>query len=123
MKEPHAFPARAAPAYGRCMMQAVSWIFTATRRLGRARLLTFAAVVCATVPQTACNRAPAEKAAAQNAPAQANWSSVDQALGRSGKTQPDGVQRYSVPRSDLNVQLDGVTIKPALALGSWLAFE
>src|SRR5438874_8001197 len=108
MKEPHAFPARAAPAYGRCMMQAIGRIFTATRRSGRARLLTFAAVVCATVPQTACNRAPAEKAAAQNAPAQnapaqANWSSVDQALGRSGKTQPDGVQRYSFPRSDLNV--------------------
>lgn len=58
---------------------------------------------------------------AQSAPTQ--WSAVDQALGRSGTTQPDGVRRYSFPRSDLNVQLDGVTIKPALALGGWLAFQ
>jgi hypothetical protein len=35
----------------------------------------------------------------------------------------DGVWRYSFPRSDLNVVLDGVTIKPALALGSWVAFK
>jgi hypothetical protein len=52
-----------------------------------------------------------------------SWTAVDQALGRSGTTQPDGVRRYSFPRSDLKVELDGVTIKPALALGSWLAFE
>lgn len=36
--------------------------------------------------------------------------------------QPDGVRRYGFPRSDLNVHLDGVAVKPALALGSWLAF-
>jgi hypothetical protein len=51
------------------------------------------------------------------------WSAVDQALGRSGTTQPDGVRRYGFPRSDLHVQLDGVAIKPALALGGWLAFQ
>lgn len=54
---------------------------------------------------------------------QQSWAAVDQALGRPGATQPDGVRRYGFPRSDLNVQLDGVAIKPALALGSWLAFE
>jgi hypothetical protein len=54
---------------------------------------------------------------------QPTWTGVDQALGRSGATQPDGVRRYSFPRSDLSVQLDGVTLKPALALGSWLAFQ
>jgi hypothetical protein len=48
---------------------------------------------------------------------------VDQALGRPGTAQPDGVHRYSFPRSDLTVNLDGVTIKPALALGGWLAFQ
>ena len=47
---------------------------------------------------------------------------MDENLGRGGTTQPDGVRRYAFPRSDLNVQLDGVAIKPALALGSWLAF-
>jgi Domain of Unknown Function (DUF1259) len=56
-------------------------------------------------------------------PANPSWTSVDQALGRSGTTQPDGVRRYGFPRSDLHVTLDGVTIKPALALGGWLAFE
>lgn len=54
---------------------------------------------------------------------QAAWTAVDQALGRAGTTQPDGVRRYGFPRSDLKVELDGVTLKPALALGSWLAFE
>lgn len=53
----------------------------------------------------------------------ASWAPVDQALGRTGTTQPDGVRRYGFPRSDLAVQLDGVTIKPALALGGWLAFQ
>lgn len=52
-----------------------------------------------------------------------NWAAVDQALGRPGATQPDGVRRYGFPRSDLQVVLDGVTIKPALALGGWLAFQ
>lgn len=59
------------------------------------------------------------------APAMAapNWASVDSTLGRPGTAQPDGVHRYSFPRSDLTVLLDGVRLKPALALGSWLAFE
>lgn len=56
-------------------------------------------------------------------PQPAAWAAVDQALGRPGAAQPDGVRRYSFPRSDLTVQLDGVTIKPALALGGWLAFQ
>ena len=54
---------------------------------------------------------------------QQDWSAVDKALGRAGTVQADGVRRYSFPRSDLIVQLDGVQIKPALALGSWLAFQ
>ena len=54
---------------------------------------------------------------------QASWAAVDKALGRAGTTQPDGVRRYGFPRSDLTVQLDGVTIRPALALGGWLAFQ
>ena len=33
------------------------------------------------------------------------------------------VHRYGFPRSDLTVTLDGVTIKPALALGGWVAFK
>ena len=51
-----------------------------------------------------------------------DWSKVDQALGRKGTDQTGGVHKFSFPRSDLNVVVDGVAIKPALALGSWVAF-
>jgi hypothetical protein len=37
--------------------------------------------------------------------------------------QADGVYRYGFPRSDLNVTVDGVALKPALALGGWVAFK
>lgn len=62
-------------------------------------------------------------ATATSALAEPSWTRLDRALGRSGTVQPDGVHKYSFPRSDLNVTLDGVRLKPALALGSWLAFE
>jgi len=52
-----------------------------------------------------------------------DWTKVDQAIGRKGSDQPDGVHKYSFPRSDLSVTVDGVPIKPALALGGWIAFQ
>jgi hypothetical protein len=55
--------------------------------------------------------------------AEADWSKVAQALGKEGSVQPGGVYRVGLPRSDLHVTLDGVTVKPGLALGGWLAFE
>jgi len=51
-----------------------------------------------------------------------DWSKVDAALGRKATVSGD-VHRYGFPRTDLNVTLDGVTIKPAFALGGWLAFK
>ena len=51
------------------------------------------------------------------------WSKVDEALGKKGTDLPGGVHKYGLPRSDLKVTVDGVAIKPALALGSWLAFQ
>ena len=51
-----------------------------------------------------------------------NWSAVDQALGRAGVVPSGHVHRYGFPRTDLQVTLDGVALKPALALGSWAAF-
>ncbi|MBA3344934.1 MAG: DUF1259 domain-containing protein, partial [Gemmatimonadales bacterium] len=48
---------------------------------------------------------------------------MDQALGRKGEMQAGGVHKFSMPRSDLRVTSGGVQIKPALALGSWLAFK
>ncbi len=43
-------------------------------------------------------------------------------LGKPGTAMPGGVYRVGLPRTDLKVTLDGVQLKPALALGSWLAF-
>jgi hypothetical protein len=51
-----------------------------------------------------------------------DWAKVDAALGRKATVTAD-VHRYAFPRTDLNVTLDGVTIKPALALGGWVAFK
>ena len=51
------------------------------------------------------------------------WSTVDQAFGRKGAQQPGGVMKYSFPRSDLRVTVSGIQLKPALALGSWIAFK
>src|SRR6478752_2805558 len=51
-----------------------------------------------------------------------DWPKVDAALGKTASVQGE-VHRYGIPRSDLQVTIDGVTIKPALALGGWLGFE
>jgi hypothetical protein len=62
---------------------------------------------------------------AVGAPAHAqgvDWQKVDDALGRKPAVSGD-VHRYGFPRSDLSVTLDGVAIKPALALGGWVAFK
>src|SRR4249920_758247 len=52
-----------------------------------------------------------------------DWKKVDEAIGRSAAVVSGDVHRYAFPRSDLNVTLDGVTIRPALALGGWAAFK
>ena len=51
-----------------------------------------------------------------------DWTKVDQALGKPGTNQPGGVHKFGLPRSDLKITVDGVAIKPALALGSWIGF-
>jgi hypothetical protein len=51
-----------------------------------------------------------------------DWQKVDAALGRSAAVTAD-VHRYGFPRSDLQVTVDGVTIRPSLALGGWAAFK
>src|SRR5260221_9570272 len=56
------------------------------------------------------------------AAADIDWGKVDQALGKPGTNQPGGVHKYGLPRSDLKITVDGVAIKPTLALGSWIAF-
>lgn len=47
---------------------------------------------------------------------------LDDALGRSGQKAGE-VYKFGFPRSDLHVTINGVAIKPGLALGSWAAFS
>jgi hypothetical protein len=51
-----------------------------------------------------------------------DWQKVDDVFGRKPVVSGD-VHRYGFPRTDLTVTLDGVTLKPALALGGWVAFK
>ncbi|MBA1141301.1 DUF1259 domain-containing protein [Mesorhizobium neociceri] len=52
-----------------------------------------------------------------------DWSQVGKALGKGGTALPDGVYRVGLPRTDLKVSLDGVSLKPGFALGGWIAFD
>jgi hypothetical protein len=47
---------------------------------------------------------------------------IDQAMGRPGQKIGD-VYRFGFPRTDLHVSVNGVDVKPGLALGSWAAFS
>jgi hypothetical protein len=51
------------------------------------------------------------------------WQAVEQAIGRAGQVQADGAYKVGFPRSDLKVTVEGVELKPALALGGWVAFS
>ena len=53
----------------------------------------------------------------------ADWKQVEIALGKAGSMQPGDVYKVSLPRSDLKVTAGGVELKPAFALGSWVAFK
>jgi len=60
---------------------------------------------------------------AQTAPAATEWKAIERALGRPGQLQGDGAYKFGLPRGDLKVTVDGVQVKPTLALGSWVAFS
>ena len=65
---------------------------------------------------------PAQTAKPNNQ-APAAWKAVEDAMGVGGVPQPGDVIKFSMPRKDLHVTSDGVSIKPGLALGSWAAFK
>ncbi|HEY6210374.1 MAG TPA: DUF1259 domain-containing protein, partial [Gemmatimonadales bacterium] len=79
----------------------------------------------------ASQRANAAQSAAREGPEQQmpgplapiDWSRVGEALGKPGTLQPDGAYKAGLPRSDLHVIAGDVAVKPALALGSWVAFK
>ena len=77
------------------------------RSLALVALLALTAA-CATEPMHSIHRA--------------GWDDVAAALGKAGTIQPGEVYKVAFPRSDLDVSVGDVRIKPALALGSWAAF-
>jgi hypothetical protein len=80
----------------------------------RTLLLPFALAVLGFVPQ----QPPAPAAGGLDTAA------ITRALGRTGAIQADGVvYKISAPRGDLKVTVNGVPIRPGLALGSWMAFR
>lgn len=51
------------------------------------------------------------------------WKPVRDAIGWPGDLLPGDVIRFNMPRKDLHVTVNGIEIKPALALGAWAAFH
>src|SRR5258708_1560931 len=72
-----------------------------------------------------CGRAAMTIAASYSASfaSDTQWNAVADALGKSGTEMPGGVYRVGMPRTDLQVTLDGVPLKATFALGSWVAFK
>jgi len=81
-------------------------------------LMTILVLVACSAPQNQNGQSNAGQQAAA-----ADWKPVEQALGKAGSMQPGDVYKVSLPRSDLKVTVSGVELKPALALGSWVAFK
>src|ERR1041385_6328103 len=80
---------------------------TARRILLPAVVLTCASIMCIRI----------------DAQGPTDWKPVETALGKAGSVQPGDVYKVTSPRSDLKVTAAGVELKPALALGSWVAFK
>ncbi len=70
-----------------------------------------------------CLAAPSGAQQAKEQGDSAQWKPVEGAMNRPGKAQPDGTFKFSMPRKDMKVTVNGTPIKAGLALGSWVAFE
>ena len=85
------------------------------RPLAPVRLVPFTVLLACLAAGTAV--------AQQMPPTTASWAPVEAALGRTGAMQPGDVFKVAFPRSDLSVAVAGVILKPAFALGGWVAFK
>jgi len=52
-----------------------------------------------------------------------DWKTVESAMGRAGTPQAGDVYRFNFPRSDLRVTVGALRLKPAFALGGWVAMH
>jgi hypothetical protein len=85
-------------------------------------LLYVVALAVIATPVSAQRRA-AQKDVVQKPFPASTRSAIEDALGRKGMPFPGGVLKFGFPRSDLHVVANGVTVRPAFALGSWVAFQ
>src|SRR5258708_39572010 len=92
-------------------------IVSKTPSVGISTILAMACLFCGTVMVGQTTSAASAGAASSN------WKQVEDAMGRPGQIQPGDVVKFGMPRKDLHVVLNGVDIKPGLALGSWTAFK
>ena len=91
---------------------------------GRSVSRTVALYATIAALSTPCGLAVAQKQpAVRQSSTGERWSAVEQTLGRKGAMNPGGVMKFGFPRSDLQVMLADVQLKPALALGGWVAFK
>src|SRR4051812_19478098 len=93
-----------------------------TRRIALGAMAFIASAAFALVVSSASLR-EGERSNTNQQTAGSDWQAVAQALGKAGSMQPGDVYKVSLPRSDLKVTVSGVELKPALALGSWIAFK
>src|SRR5215211_2484383 len=93
------------------------------RRLAVVITVTLLATVLVLVACSAPQGPPQPASTPQQAAGASDWKAVEQALGKAGSMQPGDVYKVSLPRSDLQVTAGVVQLKPALALGSWVAFK
>ena len=95
-----------------------------TRGVRQVILITMSLVLATVFVLVACSapQAPTGQSNTAQQPA-TDWKAVEQALGKAGSMQPGDVYKVSLPRSDLKVIVGGLELKPALALGSWIAFK
>jgi hypothetical protein len=110
-------------SYRNILHTALVHLFLA-RKTRRVALISVAFGVTTLFVLVACS-APENEVAQTNSqqPSATDWKPVEQALGKAGSVQPGDVYKVSLPRSDLQVTVDGVPVKAPLALGSWVAFK
>ena len=101
----------------------IQWFLTGSiRRIALSlvafTLTTLLVLVACSAPQNQSGPSNTEQQ-----PGATDWKAVAQALGKEGSVQAGDVYKVSLPRSDLKVTVNGVEVKPALALGSWVAFK
>lgn len=100
-------------------------VFCPDRTITRS-LLVFTSLLTTFVFVLLISVAAQDKPAMTSAESQAaamDWKAVEVALGKAGAMQPGDVYKVSLPRTDLKITVGSIQLKPALALGSWIAFK